>query len=110
MSICAIESRQCKDDKINWWDDVYSFDMSAIRKVALTEPLVDVVDRNQVVTNNCLIKEIDIQTIKKEEIPFESPFHLQIRRNDYVQVIYFFTYSFYKMIVDHNLVVVTSCF
>ena len=30
------------------WDDVYGFDMSAIRKVALTEPLVDVVDRNQV--------------------------------------------------------------
>ena len=60
--------------------------MSAIRKVALTEPLVDVVDRNQVVTNNCLIKEIDIQTIKKDDIPFESPFHLQIRRNDYVQV------------------------
>ena len=86
MYICAIEDRQYKDDKINWWDDVYGFDMSAIRKVALTEPLVDVVDRNQVVTNNCLIKEIDIQTIKKEDIPFESPFHLQIRRNDYVQV------------------------
>jgi len=86
LYICAIEDRQYKDDKINWWDDVYGFDMSAIRKVALTEPLVDVVDRNQVVTNNCLIKEIDIQTIKKDDIPFESPFHLQIRRNDYVQV------------------------
>jgi len=86
LYICAIEDRQYKDDKINWWDDVYGFDMSAIRKVALTEPLVDVVDRNQVVTNNCLIKEIDIQTITKDQIPFESPFHLQIRRNDYVQV------------------------
>merc|ERR1719318_1931603 len=82
LYICAIEDRQYKDDKINWWDDVYGFDMSAIRKVALTEPLVDVVDRNQVVTNNCLIKEIYIQTIKKDDIPFESPFHLQIRRND----------------------------
>merc|ERR1711970_1540755 len=95
MYICAIEDRQYKDDKINWWDDVYGFDMSAIRKVALTEPLVDVVDRNQVVTNNCLIKEIDIQTIKKEEIPFESPFHLQIRRNDYVQaLVTFFNMEF----------------
>merc|ERR1712173_156647 len=95
LYICAIEDRQYKDDKINWWDDVYGFDMSAIRKVALTEPLVDVVDRNQVVTNNCLIKEIDIQTIKKEEIPFESPFHLQIRRNDYVQaLVTFFNMEF----------------
>merc|ERR1712008_241642 len=87
LYICAIEDRQYKDDKINWWDDVYGFDMSAIRKVALTEPLVDVVDRNQVVSNNCLIKEIDIQTITKADIPFEAPFHLQIRRNDYVQAL-----------------------
>jgi len=95
LYICAIEDRQYKDDKINWWDDVYGFDMSAIRKNALTEPLVDVVNKNYVVTNNCLVKEIDIQTIKKEDIPFESPFHLQIRRNDYVQaLVTFFTVEF----------------
>jgi len=95
LYITAIEDRQYKDDKINWWDDVYGFDMSAIRKVALTEPIVDVVDRNQVVTNSCLIKEIDIQTMKKEDIPFEAPFHLQIRRNDYVQaLVTFFNIEF----------------
>jgi len=93
--ITAIEDRQYKDDKINWWDDVYGFDMSAIRKVALTEPIVDVVDRNQVVTNSCLIKEIDIQTMKKEDIPFEAPFHLQIKRNDYIQaLVTFFNIEF----------------
>ena len=48
LYVCAIEDRQYKDDKINWWDDVYGFDMSCIRHVALQEPLVDVVDRNQV--------------------------------------------------------------
>jgi len=95
LYVCAIEDRQYKDDKINWWDDVYGFDMSAIRKVALTEPLVDVVDRHTVVTNNCLVKEIDIQTVKKEDIPFESPFHLQIRRNDYIQaLVTFFNVEF----------------
>lgn len=48
LFITAIEDRQYKDEKINWWDDVYGFDMSAIRKVAITEPLVDVVDPKQV--------------------------------------------------------------
>ena len=75
-----------QDDKINWWDDVYGFDMSCIKKVALQEPLVDVVDRNQVATNACLLKEIDIQTCTKDDIPFEAPFNIQIKRNDYVQV------------------------
>jgi protein arginine N-methyltransferase 1 len=47
LYVCGIEDRQYKDDKIQWWDDVYGFDMSCIRKVALTEPLVDTVDPNQ---------------------------------------------------------------
>ena len=52
----AIEDRQYKDDKIHWWEDVYGFNMSSLGKVAVTEPLVDVVDRNQVVTSACLLK------------------------------------------------------
>ncbi|XP_037086808.1 protein arginine N-methyltransferase 1-like [Pollicipes pollicipes] len=47
LFITAIEDRQYKDDKINWWDDVYGFDMSCIREVAVSEPLVDVVDHKQ---------------------------------------------------------------
>merc|ERR1711992_428323 len=97
LYITAIEDRQYKDDKINWWDDVYGFDMSCIKKVALQEPLVDVVDRNQVVTNSCLLKEIDIQTCTKDDIPFESPFNLQIKRNDYAQaLVTFFNIEFTK--------------
>merc|ERR1712034_19854 len=97
LYVCGIEDRQYKDDKIAWWDDVYGFDMSCIRKVALTEPLVDSVDRNQVVTNSCLIKEIDIQTCTKEDIPFTSPFHLQIKRNDYMQaLVTYFNIEFTK--------------
>ena len=95
MYVCGIEDRQYKDDKIHWWDDVYGFDMSSIRKVAISEPLVDSVDHKCLVTNNCLIKEIDIQTVKKEEIPFSSPFHLSFKRNDYMHaLVSFFTVEF----------------
>ena len=38
------------------WDSVYGFNMSCIRKVAVSEPLVDVVNARQVVTNSCLVK------------------------------------------------------
>ena len=38
------------------WENVYGFNMSSIREVALKEPLVDVVEPNQVVTDSCLIK------------------------------------------------------
>ena len=42
------------------WDSVYGFDMSCIRQVAVSEPLVDVVNPKQVVTNSCLIKVIEL--------------------------------------------------
>lgn len=48
LYITAIEDRQYKDDKIHWWDNVYGFDMSCIKKVAIREPLVDVVDQKMV--------------------------------------------------------------
>ena len=97
LYICGIEDRENKADKVDWWDEVYGFDMSCVRKTALTEPSVVIVDSKKVVTNSCLIKEIDIQTCTKEDIPFTSPFHLQIKRNDYMQaLVTYFNIEFTK--------------
>lgn len=97
LFICAIEDRQYKEDKINWWDNVYGFNMSSIRKTAITEPLVDVVDPNQIVSNNALLREVDLYTVKVEDLTFTSPFQLVVRRNDYVQaLVTFFTIDFSK--------------
>ncbi|CAL8263042.1 unnamed protein product [Merluccius merluccius] len=56
LYVVAIEDRQYKDFKIHWWENVYGFDMTCIRNVAMKEPLVDIVDSKQVVTNSCLVK------------------------------------------------------
>uniref|UniRef100_A0A1I7U440 type I protein arginine methyltransferase n=1 Tax=Caenorhabditis tropicalis TaxID=1561998 RepID=A0A1I7U440_9PELO len=97
LYICAIEDRQYKEDKIMWWDSVYGFNMSAIKNVAISEPLVDIVDNAQVATNNCLIKEVDLYTVKIEDLTFESEFELKCRRNDYIQAfVTFFTVEFSK--------------
>jgi len=97
LFVCAIEDRQYKDDKINWWDNVYGFNMSSIRNVAITEPLVDVVDPSQVVTNNYCVKEVDLYTVKVDDLTFESDFLLRVARDDYVQaIVTFFTVEFSK--------------
>jgi len=84
MWICAIEDQDYKEEKINFWDNVYGFDYSAIKDIALREPLVDTVELKAVVTNPCRFKEIDILTAKKEDLTFEAPFELTATRNDYV--------------------------
>ncbi|XP_048862518.1 protein arginine N-methyltransferase 8-B isoform X9 [Brienomyrus brachyistius] len=97
LYVVAIEDRQYKDFKIHWWENVYGFDMSCIRNVAIKEPLVDVVDPKQVVTNSCLIKEVDIYTVKADDLSFTSAFCLQIQRNDYVHaLVTYFNIEFTK--------------
>ncbi|XP_062913627.1 protein arginine N-methyltransferase 1-like isoform X2 [Mobula hypostoma] len=97
LYIVAIEDRQFKDFKIHWWEDVYGFDMTCIRNVAIKEPLVDIVDPKQVVTNACLIKEVDIYNVKTEDLSFSSTFRLQVQRNEYVHaLVTYFNIEFTK--------------
>ena len=49
-----------RHEKIDFWDNVYGFDFSAIKKLAMQEPLVDVVDHEQVLSQlSCLCKAAD---------------------------------------------------
>ncbi|KAL0270095.1 UNVERIFIED_CONTAM: hypothetical protein PYX00_007614 [Menopon gallinae] len=97
LFVIGIEDRQYKDEKINWWDDVYGFDMSPIRKVAISEPLVDVVDPKQVVTSASLLKQVNLYTVTKKDLEFTASFHLEARRNDYIQaLVTFFNVEFTK--------------
>lgn len=38
------------------WDNVYGFDYSCIKDIALREPLVDTVELKAIVTDPCLVK------------------------------------------------------
>ena len=70
LYVSGIEDRERMAYAIDWWDEVYGFNMSCVRKAALSEPLVDIVDSNKVVTNSCLIREVDLQTCTKEDISY----------------------------------------
>lgn len=48
---------------LSGWENVYGFDMSCIKEVAIKEPLVDVVDPKQLVSSSCLIKVEELFTV-----------------------------------------------
>jgi type I protein arginine methyltransferase len=83
MYLAAIEDAAYKEEKISFWDEVYGFDMSAIKNDALNEPLVDVVEDKAVVSDAFAFKEIDIRTVEKSDLTFSVPFELRGTRNDY---------------------------
>ncbi|KAJ1804896.1 Nuclear SAM-dependent mono-and asymmetric methyltransferase [Coemansia sp. RSA 2599] len=85
MVISTIEDSDYKDEKLNFWNDVYGFKMSCIREAAMTEPLVDTVESGVVNSSQCVFKTIDILTVKKEDLTFTAPFEITVQRDDYVQ-------------------------
>lgn len=80
----AIEDEEYKAEKIDWWENVYGFDMSCIKRMATLEPLVDVVDPNQVVTDFDTVLTLDTQTCTAADLSFKAPFRLEMSRNDYI--------------------------
>jgi protein arginine N-methyltransferase 1 len=83
LYLTAIEDSEYKEEKINFWDNVYGFDMSCIKGVAMSEPLVDVVEQRMVISNSVPLLNIDITTVTKAELAFTAPFRLVAQVNDY---------------------------
>ena len=84
MYVCGIEDAQVKNDRIHFWENVYGFDMSVIKEIALSEPIVDVVDCNTLMTNAVPILKLYLLTCTKEQLAFSSDFELLSNRNDYM--------------------------
>ena len=51
----AISDQWYYENKINFWGNVYGFNMTPMRKEVLEEPLVDELDSNSIITNDALI-------------------------------------------------------
>lgn len=97
LHLTAIEDAEYKEDKIEFWNNVYGFDMSCIKKQAMMEPLVDTVDANQIVTNCQLLKTMDISKMTPGDASFTVPFKLVAERNDYIHaLVAYFNVSFTK--------------
>mmetsp|Transcript_3043 Transcript_3043/g.5233 ORF Transcript_3043/g.5233 Transcript_3043/m.5233 type:complete len:347 (-) Transcript_3043:437-1477(-) len=84
IHITAIEDGEYKHEKIDYWENVYGFDFSCIKSLAMAEPLVDCVDPQQIATGSATICSIDLNHMKVEECSFEAPFTLTALRNDYI--------------------------
>jgi protein arginine N-methyltransferase 3 len=65
-----------------FWEDVYGFDMQFVGQEVVHDatqmPIIDVVDRKDVVTNSCLVQSFDLVTMKTEDVDFTSEFHLEL--------------------------------
>jgi cyclopropane fatty-acyl-phospholipid synthase-like methyltransferase len=100
LFVCAVEDAQYRERKLDFWTNVYGFDMTCIRDLAQLEPLVDCCDAEQVMSDSAQLLEIDLYTTTKEQLDFQSAFEIKANRTDYAHaLVCYFNVEFSK---THN--------
>jgi protein arginine N-methyltransferase 1 len=82
MYVGGIEDGQYKAEKRHFWDDVYGVNMSCLTPTVMREPLIDVVTGNMLVTDSSKILELDLCTMKPEDVEFSSKYRLTSLHDD----------------------------
>lgn len=83
LFIAAIEDDEMRKSSDNRWNDVYGFDMTSLWKRLVGMPCVGIVGQNQVISTSKKLIEIDLYTVKTEDLSFMSDFHIVARKNGY---------------------------
>ncbi|MBZ3871062.1 Protein arginine N-methyltransferase 3 [Sciurus carolinensis] len=80
ISLVAVSDVNKHADRIAFWDDVYGFNMSCMKKAVIPEAVVEVLDPKTLISDPCGIKHIDCHTTSVSDLEFSSDFTLKITK------------------------------
>jgi len=87
LFVACIEDADYKEEKIEYWNNVYGFNFSCIQSMAYREPLVDTVDSGAILTSPSKILTLDLNTCTVEDLTFKSEFVCWGQKNDFVHAL-----------------------
>lgn len=61
--------------------------MSCMQSAVMKEPLIDVCESNMLVSNSCMILDLDLVNMKKEDVEFSNEYQLTMMRDDKVHAL-----------------------
>ena len=80
--LCGLEDKNYKFSKIDSWDNIFDFDFSFLKGTAISEPLIDVCNKNNVISNCKKVFDINLYNVKKEDLDFSSGYEIEFIRDD----------------------------
>uniref|UniRef100_A0A8D0H4Z3 type I protein arginine methyltransferase n=1 Tax=Sphenodon punctatus TaxID=8508 RepID=A0A8D0H4Z3_SPHPU len=90
ISLVAVGDKNKHSDRLAFWDDVYGFNMSCMKKAVIPEAVVEVLNPGMLISEACVIKHIDCHTASLPDLEFASDFTLTITE-DTVCTVWFST-------------------
>jgi protein arginine N-methyltransferase 1 len=76
MFIAGIEDAAYRAKKIEFWDNVYGFSYAPIKKWALVEPLVDSCPADRMITEECKLIDLNLNTCGPDVLNVDAVFEL----------------------------------
>lgn len=81
MSIVGYGDESLYNKQIQFWDSVYGLDMSVMKKEVLHEPLIEVVNKDNVLTEPNVIADLDLSTVTVNYSNFSYDFKLKCTKS-----------------------------
>ncbi len=78
INLAAFSDEETYEDKFNKWNEIEGVDMSLIKYYSLREVYFDSLEKCNNVSTICKIFEIDLYTVKIEELNFSSSYELML--------------------------------
>lgn len=76
--LVAIDDEGMRKTHVQFWDDVYGFKMGCMKTDVIREASVEIVKPNTVISESCVLKEIDISTITLTGLDYTVPLSLKM--------------------------------
>ncbi|XP_041644458.1 protein arginine N-methyltransferase 3 isoform X2 [Cheilinus undulatus] len=97
ISLAAVGDTQKHQEHIAFWDDVYGFNMSCMKKAVVPEAGVEVVNADTLISEPTVIQTIDCNRVCLSELEFTSDFCLKITNTtDFTAIVGYFDIFFDK--------------
>jgi type I protein arginine methyltransferase len=81
LKIAPLVDSDIRIEKIDFWRDVYGFDMSGMLEQAYHEALAQSVKQQEIMGEGSLFKELDLHRVSVEELSFERPWDVAWSRD-----------------------------
>ncbi|XP_018324278.1 protein arginine N-methyltransferase 1 isoform X2 [Agrilus planipennis] len=83
---CSISLVGCSDKErqqslIDFWDNVYGFNMKCMKSDVVREAHVETVPHDKIITSSVIINEIDLNTCNTSTVDFTSDFELKVNKS-----------------------------
>ena len=82
LYICGVQDEKFKKQKFKMWDNVYNINMSCVKSVSYKDPLIDIINKNNIISTICPIFIVDMYKINENEINFSNSYELIFNKND----------------------------